>query len=154
MENNSMPKMKKIAIVLIIVVIGSLGIFKAGMLVGAAGEAKPGSVNDPLITKSYLESYISSLGLSGNSAASGYARVTLKKGNTLVGNEGTEIMLYSGSANAYVKGQKLVNLTIGEAYGDGMTLGKYCVYMCPDKSSGVVAMSDVVLYVKGNYTSK
>ena len=149
-----MPKMKKIAIVLIIVVIGSLGIFKAGMLVGAAGEAKPGSVNDPLITKSYLESYISSLGLSGNSAASGYARVTLKKGNTLVGNEGTEIMLYSGSANAYVKGQKLVNLTIGEAYGDGMTLGKYCVYMCPDKSSGVVAMSDVVLYVKGNYTSK
>ena len=149
-----MPKMKKIAIVLIIVVIGSLGIFKAGMLVGAAGEAKPGSVNDPLITKSYLESYISSLGLSGNSEASGYARVTLKKGNTLVGNEGTEIMLYSGSANAYVKGQKLVNLTIGEAYGDGMTLGKYCVYMCPDKSSGVVAMSDVVLYVKGNYTSK
>lgn len=154
MENNSMPKMKKIAIVLIIVVIGSLGVFKAGMLVGAAGEAKPGSVNDPLITKSYLESYISSLGLSGNSAASGYARVTLKKGNTLVGNEGTEIMLYSGSANAYVKGQKLVNLTIGEAYGDGMTLGKYCVYMCPDKSSGVVAMSDVVLYVKGDYTSK
>lgn len=149
-----MPKIKKVAIVLIIVVIGSLGIFKAGMLVGAAGEAKPGSVNDPLITKSYLESYISSLGLSGNSAASGYVRVTLKKGNTLVGNEGTEIMLYSGSANAYVKGQQLVNLTIGEAYGDGMTLGKYCVYMCPDKSSGVVAMSDVVLYVKGNYTSK
>ena len=149
-----MPKMKKIAIVLIIVVIGSLGIFKAGMFVGAAGVAKPGSVNDPLITKSYLESYISSLGLSGNSAASGYARVTLKKGNTLVGNEGTEIMLYSGSANAYVKGQQLVNLTIAEAYGDGMTLGKYCVYMCPDKSSGVVAMSDVVLYVKGNYTSK
>ena len=97
MENNSMPKMKKIAIVLIIVVIGSLGIFKAGMLVGAAGEAKPGSVNDPLITKSYLESYISSLGLSGNSAASGYTRVTLKKGNTRVGNEGTEIMLYSGN---------------------------------------------------------
>lgn len=149
-----MSKMKKVAIVLIIVVIGSLGIFKAGMLVGAAGEAKPGSVNDPLITKSYLESYISSLGLSGNSAASGYVRVTLKKGNILVGNEGTEIMLYSGSANAYVKGQQLVNLTIGEAYGDGMTLGKYCVYMCPDKSSGVVAMSDVVLYVKGNYTSK
>ena len=154
MENNSMPKMKKIAIVLIIVVIGSLGIFKAGMLVGAAGEAKPGSVNDPLITKSYLESYISSLGLSGNSAASGYTRVTLKKGNTLVGNEGTETMLYSGSANAYVKGQQLVNLTIGEAYGDGMTLGKYCVYMCPDKSSGVVAMSDVVVFVKGDYSSK
>ena len=154
MEKNSMSKMKKIAIVLVIVVVGSLGIFKAGMLVGAAGEAKPGSVNDPLITKSYLESYISSLGLSGNSAASGYVKVVLKKGSTLVGSEGTEIMLYSGSANAYVKGEQLINLTMGEAYGDGMTLGKYCVYMCPDKSSGVVAMSDVVVFVKGDYSSK
>ena len=152
--NNSMSKAKKIAIVLVIVVIGSLGIFKAGMLVGAADEAKPGSVNDPLITKSYLESYISSLGLSGNSATSGYAKVVLKKGSALVGNEGTEIMLYSGSANAYVKGEQLVNLTMGETYGDGMTLGKYCVYMCPDKSSGVVAMSDAVVFVKGKYTAK
>lgn len=149
-----MPKIKKIAIILVIVIIGSLGIFKAGMEVGAAGEAKPGSVNDPLITKSYLESYISSLGLTGNSASSGYAKVVLKKGTTLVGNEGTEIMLYSGSANAYAKSEQLVNLTIGEACDDGMTLGKFCVYMCPDKSAGIVAMSDVVVYVKGTYTSK
>jgi hypothetical protein len=153
-ENKSMPKIKNIAIVLVIVIIGSLGIFKAGVMVGAAGEAKPGSVNDPLITKSYLESYISSLGLSGNSAASGYEKVMLKKGSTLVGDEGTEIMLYSGSANAYAKGDQLVNLTIGEACQDGITLGKYCVYLCPDKSAGIVAMSDVVVYVKGTYTSK
>lgn len=149
-----MPKIKKIAIVLIIVIVGSLGIFKAGMMVGAAGEAKPGSVNDPLITKSYLESYISGLGLSGNPVASGYVKVALEKGSTLIGSEGTEIVLYSGSANAYVKGEQLVNLTMGEAYGDGMTLGKYCVYMCPDKSSGVVAISDAVVFVKGNYTAK
>ena len=149
-----MPKIRKIAIVLIIVIVGSLGIFKAGMMVGAAGEAKPGSINDPLITKSYLESYISSLGLTGNSTSTGYVKVNLKKGSTLVGSEGTEIMLYSGSANAYAKGDQLVNMTIGEACSDGITLGKYCVYMCPDKSSGVVAMSDVVVFVKGNYTAK
>ena len=149
-----MSKVKKISIVLIIVIIGSLGIFKAGMMVGAADEVKPGSVNDPLITKSYLESYIGSLGLSGNSTSAGYTKVVLQKGSTLIGNEGTEILLYSGSANAYVKGAQLVNVTMGEAYDDGMTLGKFCVYMCPDKSSGIVAMSDVVVYVKGNYTSK
>ena len=149
-----MSKVKKISIILIIVIIGSLGIFKAGMMVGAADEPKPGSVNDPLITKSYLESYIGSLGLSENSASVGYTKVVLQKGSTLIGNEGTEILLYSGSANAYVKGDQLVNVTMGEAYDDGMTLGKFCVYMCPDKSSGIVAMSDVVVYVKGNYTSK
>ncbi|MEE1516699.1 MAG: hypothetical protein UF228_03765 [Lachnospiraceae bacterium] len=149
-----MPKMKKIAIVLVIVIIGSVGLFKAGVMVGAAGEAKPGSVNDPLITKSYLESYISSLGLSGDSKTSGYSKVVLKKGATLIGAEGTEIMLYSGSANAYAKNEKLVNLTMGEACDDGMTLGKFCVYMCPDKSAGFVAVSDVVVYIKGTYTSK
>ena len=149
-----MPKMKKIAIVLVIVIIGSVGLFKAGVMVGAAGEAKPGSVNDPLITKSYLESYISSLGLSGDSKTSGYSKVVFKKGATLIGAEGTEIMLYSGSANAYAKNEKLVNLTMGEACDDGMTLGKFCVYMCPDKSAGFVAVSDVVVYIKGTYTSK
>jgi hypothetical protein len=149
-----MPKMKKIAIVLVIVIIGSVGLFKAGVMVGAAGEAKPGSVNDPLITKSYLESYISSLGLSGDSKTSGYSKVVLKKGATLIGAEGTEIMLYSGSANAYAKNEKLVNLTMGEACDDGMTMGKFCVYMCPDKSAGFVAVSDVVVYIKGTYTSK
>ena len=154
MEKKDMSKVKKIAIVLVIVIIGSLGIFKAGMMVGAADEPKPGSVNDPLITKSYLESYIGSLGLSGNSTSAGYVKVVLQKGSTLIGSEGTEIMLYSGSANAYVKGEQLVNVTIGEAYDDGMTLGKFCVYMCPDKSSGIVAMSDVVVYVKGDYTAK
>lgn len=149
-----MSKVKKISIVLIIVIVGSLGIFKAGMMVGAADEPKPGSVNDPLITKSYLETYIASLGLSGNSTSAGYTKVVLQKGSTLIGDEGTELLLYSGSANAYVKGDQLVNVTMGEAYDDGMTLGKFCVYMCPDKSSGIVAMSDVVVYVKGNYTSK
>ena len=63
-------------------------------------------------------------------------------------------MLYSGSANAYAKNEKLVNLTMGEACDDGMTLGKFCVYMCPDKSAGFVAVSDVVVYIKGTYTSK
>ena len=100
MENKNISKVKKIAIVLVIVIIGSLGIFKAGMMVGAADEAKPGSVNDPLITKSYLESYLASLGMSGSSASAGYTKVVLQKGSTLIGSEGTEIMLYSGIRSA------------------------------------------------------
>lgn len=146
-------KIKKVLTVAVILAIGVAAIFKAGMIVGAADDAKPGSVNDPLITKSYLDSYISSLGLTGDSATSGYTKVVLSKGSTLVGYEGTEILLYSGSANAYAKEAELINLTMGEAYGDGMTLGKYCVYMCVDSSSGIKATSDAVVFVKGKYTS-
>ena len=143
---------KKIFIVAVIILICSAGLFKAGMTVGAAGEAKPGSVNDPLITKSYLDSYISSLGISNN-ADEGYKKVVLSKGKTIVGHEGTEILLYSGSANAYAKSAELVNITMGESVKDGMTLGKYCVYLCPDSDSGITAQSDVVVFIKGKYTA-
>ena len=44
-------RMKKICIVAVILLICGAGLFKAGMTVGAAGNAEPGSVNDPLITK-------------------------------------------------------------------------------------------------------
>lgn len=146
-------KIKRTVIVLVILVIGTCIVFKAGMVVGAAGEDKPGSVNDPLITKSYLDSYIASLGLSGNAGSDGYTKVVLSKGSTLIGQEGTEILLYSGSANAYVQGLNLVNVTMGEAYDNGITLGKYCVYMCPDANSGVTATSEVVVFVRGQFTS-
>lgn len=145
-------RMKKICIVAVILLICGAGLFKAGMTVGAAGNAEPGSVNDPLITKSYLDSYMSNLGISGD-AQSGYNKVTLTKGKTMVGQEGTEILLYSGSANAYAKSGKLVNVTIGEAVNDGMSLGKYCEYLCPDADSGITAMSDVVVFVKGGYST-
>lgn len=145
-------RMKKICIVAVILLICGAGLFKAGMTVGAAGEAEPGSVNDPLITKSYLDSYMSNLGVS-DKAESGYKKVTLAKGKTIVGQEGTEILLYSGSANAYAKSSVLVNVTMGEAVNDGMSLGKYCVYLCPDADSGITAMSDIVIFVKGGYSA-
>ncbi len=143
---------RKIFIVAVILLICGAGLFKAGMTVGATGEAKPGSVNDPLITKSYLDSYISNLGIS-NDADAGYTKVVLSKGKMIVGYEGTEILLYSGSANAYAKSAELVNITMGESVNDGMTLGKYCVYLCPDSDSGITAQSDVVVFIKGRYTS-
>lgn len=143
---------RKICIVTVILLICGAGLFKAGMTVGAAGDAKPGSVNDPLITKSYLESYVNSLGISKDASA-GYAKVVLSKGKTIIGHQGTEILLYSGSASAYAKGLELVNVTIGEAVGDGMSLGKYCIYLCPDVQAGLTALSDVVVFVKGKYTA-
>ena len=142
---------KKICIIAVILLICGAGLFKAGMTVGAAGNAEPGSVNDPLITKSYLDSYISNLGITADAQA-GYSKVVLEKGKTIIGHAGTEILLYSGSANAYAKSADLVNITMGEAVDDGLSLGKYCVYLCPDSEAGVTAMSELVIFVKGSYS--
>ncbi len=146
----SKQQIKKIGIIAVILIICGLGIFQAGMTVGAANSAEPGSVNDPLITKSYLDSYMANY--SGGEASASYVKVTLSKGSTIIGKTGTEILLYSGSANAYAKGSDLVNVSLGEAVADGLTLGKYCVYVCPDSDAGLTAVSDVVLFVKGEYS--
>ena len=147
-----MSRNKKICIIVVILLICGAGLFKAGMTVGAAGNAEPGSVNDPLITKSYLDSYISNLGISADAQA-GYTKVVVQKGKTIIGHAGTEILLYSGSANAYAKSAELVNVTMGEAVSDGLSLGKYCIYLCPDSESGITATSNVVVFVKGSYTA-
>lgn len=143
---------KKVAIIVAIVVVFALGIFKAGMTVGAANNGEPGSVNDPLITKSYLDAYMANY--SGGAANASYTKVTMSKGSTIIGKTGTEILIYSGSANAYAKSGDLVNISVGEAVADGLTLGKYCVYLCPDNDAGITATSDMVLFVKGEYSKK
>ena len=125
-------------------------VFGIGIKVGAAQDKEPGSVNDPLITKSYLESY---LGENGGGQA-GYSKVTLKKNQLLIGKEGTEIVLYSGSANTYSTSAGLVNVSVGEISADGMTLGKYYSYLCPDSETGIKAISDTVVFVKGGYSSR
>ena len=80
-----MTRARKKVIVSVIVIICAVAVFKAGMIAGAAGDAEPGSVGDPLITKSYLDAYIQNLGLSSETGTSeGYTKVVLSKGSTLV----------------------------------------------------------------------
>lgn len=140
--------MKKKTIFLLICVVTCVGLFRVGMIAGAA-TSTPGSVGDPLITQSYLEqklSELSSLGTTDN----GYVRVTLAKGKNFVASEGTEFILYSGSAT--VLGAKgIVNLTSGELFQKDNTAVKYSLYLSPDDKCGLKAVSEVTLYVKGKY---
>ena len=148
----SKQQIRKICIAVVVLIVCALGIFKAGMTVGAANDAEPGSIKDPLITKSYLDAYMANYG--GGEATAGYTKVTLSKGSTIIGKAGTEMVLYSGSANAYAKSSELVNISFGESVSDGLTLGKYCVYLCPDSDAGLTATSDVVIFIKGQYSKK
>ena len=77
MMNNKMKIM--VSAVLMITVLCVLT-FKAGVMVGAA-DNEPGSVGDPLVSKSYLDSRLD--GLSGV-----MTKVTLSKGSVLVAAEG------------------------------------------------------------------
>ncbi len=136
---------------IIILAVSGILIFAAGMLVGAQTTDEAGSVNDPLITKSYLDMRLQDV--DGNEGVSSYKKINLSKGKILVGKEGTEIMLYQGNASAYSTSKGIVNVTVGEMAEDGTTLGKYCVYLTPDAESGIKAESDVTIFVKGTYST-
>lgn len=147
-----MKKFEKINKKIVITILGFVCIFGVGMVVGAQTAGEAGSVNDPLVTKSYLDSRLENVS-PGGTASSEYKKVVLSKGKVLVGKEGTEIMVYSGNAVAYSTADGIVNVTVGELAKDGVTLGKYSVYVVPDNESGVKAGSDVVLFVRGDYSS-
>lgn len=136
---------KKIGIVISFIAIIFI-VFKVGLEVGAA-TTEPGSAGDPLITKSYLDKRLEELSGGGSG---GYKKVTIKKNEALTASEGTEIILYSGSAT--VKGQDgLINLSSGELFKSGNTMVKYNIFLSPDFDCGIKANTTAILFIKGNY---
>ena len=123
-------------------------LYQAGMVKGASTSV-PGSVSDPLVTKSYLEQQLAEV--SGGSGA--FLRVSLSKGDNVQLAAGSEVMLYSG--NATVTGSDgLVNLTSGELFKNGNSLVRYHLYLSPSASSGLAASGNVVVFIRGSYTKK
>lgn len=154
----------------LIFVITILGIFSLGIVVGAAtAKGEPGSVNDPLVTQSYLEEALS--GLSGGKTSESdmkalgtrmdkvekeiptiYIKVSVPQGKTIKGSIGTEMILYSGSGKAVSTGTGLINLTNGSSLTAGKEISRYNEHLVTIKNSGINATKKATVFVKGTYT--
>jgi hypothetical protein len=119
------------------ILIGTL-LFCSGMQVGAATN-EPGSAGDPLITVSYLEQRLEQ---SGN----GYECITLKKGELLSVAQGSQIVLYTGTA---VVSENLIDTTAGSLVAGGAVAEKYHAYLAPADGSGFTAQSTCVIFLSG-----
>ncbi|MGN1083838.1 MAG: hypothetical protein ACI4QX_02465 [Lachnospiraceae bacterium] len=115
--------------------------FFSGHYAGAASKV-PGGAEDPLITLSYLESRLTEKG--------GYTTVYLKKGESLVGEAGTGMILLRGSATA--AGNAVVDLTEGSLTAEDTSLFLYHSYIVPEENGGCIALSSCTLLVAGEYT--
>ncbi len=152
---------------IVIVAFALAGImFCGGIAVGAATTAGPGSQNDPVVSKSYLEyrleklqteiengtgtkaSDSSAVGVNpaAASAFGKYERVELTRGERLMPGEGSTIILYSGSCTA-VGAAGLVNLTDATVYKESYSIPMYNICLVPDDASGIVAGSTAVVFV-------
>ncbi|MBR1738070.1 MAG: hypothetical protein IJ736_13840 [Firmicutes bacterium] len=135
---------------------------------------QPGGEDDPIVSKSYVDSKIEQL--KGNSreqsgisddvkneiiqevlmqTGSGdmYVPVFVKKGEVLYGAEGSEIILRSGVAYAKIEGgDGIVNATEGTELPDTYPIRKNNLHIVPrDDGRGMRVTEDAWFIVKGGY---
>ena len=114
-----------------------------------ASAAEPGSAEDPLISKSYVDSTL----LPYINKVSSFTVVNLSSGNTLIGEAGCEIILRMGSATV-IATQKggLCDTTIGGDWPNGSVVPANHNLIVPlADGRGIKANSDVIVMVKGTY---
>lgn len=143
-----------------------------------------GDSTDPLISKSYLDNILVPNILSqidtkidqklatldvggtnnnnnnsgfGNNTTTGsniYVSVQVSAGQIVLGDEGTQFILRSGSATSVCPGANgLVDTTAGIDIGEGSTIQPNHVYITPrDDGRGLHMYTDGYVMIKGNYS--
>ena len=149
-------------------------------------DAEPGTAGDPIVTKSYVDKVITGTermisdlrttisGLDrrvtaleaaagdedtpGAAAPTGWEVIKIEKGDCLLGKEGTEIVLRSGTASAIDNGKDgISDLTGGADLKSGVNVEKNHLLLVPrEDGRGIRCLSDNGCYVMvcGGYTVK
>ncbi|CAM5797229.1 MULTISPECIES: hypothetical protein [Brevibacillus] len=112
--------MKKATKGILAIAIVGMGVFASqAMADGVSGV--PGSADDPVVTKSYVDQQIQKAlgggaGTGGASVSTGLTVVELHPGQTLYGFEGTEFIVRTGKVQAVAgdKGDGLTDITEGK----------------------------------------
>jgi hypothetical protein len=138
-----------------------------GVMIGQIGQADsgstPGSADDPIVTKSYVDAKIASLGSGGGTGGSTapvpgvdtFKVIQLKTGQTLKGGEGTEIIVRSGSVSAIASSSGgLSDVTVGTDLAQGAEVPANHLILVPrNDGRGIKAVAhDPYIMVRGTYT--
>ena len=142
----------------VLVILMAVAIFFIFTLGARADVVEPGSENDPLVTKSYVDKALFNLKQHVDSRSGGSASfeiVYLEQGQQLIGDRGTEIILRSGIGTVVDTGNGgLADITEGKDITNGENVLQNHLLIVPrDDGRGVKAVnSNVILLVKGGYT--
>ncbi|MEW8977003.1 MAG: hypothetical protein AB2385_01250 [Symbiobacterium sp.] len=119
-----------------------------GMLAGRvmAQGSEPGTGGDPLVTRSFVEQYVEEMAV--------YRVVNVSKGQRVIGEAGTEMVLRSGRATAIVSELGgLLDATQGIDTPGGAEIPKNHLIVVPRSDGrGFYAETNLVLMVKGKIT--
>ncbi|MBE6021004.1 MAG: hypothetical protein E7228_04615 [Clostridiales bacterium] len=138
-------KKKTLALILALAALLSLSAF--------AVFADPGTSDDPLVSKSYVDAQIASVKAQSSGT---YSVVHIDAGQSVIGKEGTEIIVRAGVVTAIDNGANGVSdLTTGKDLMSGTEIGLNHLVLVPrDDGRGVKAWTESYLMVRGGYTLK
>lgn len=146
-----------------------------GVMIGQIGKADsgsaPGSADDPIVTKSYVDAKIASLGTGGNtggntggttggsttpvSGVDTFKVIQLRTGQTLKGGEGTEIIVRSGTVAAIASSSGgLSDVSTSTDLAEGAAVPANHLILVPrNDGRGIKAVAnDPYVMVRGTYT--
>jgi hypothetical protein len=127
----------------------------------AAGDSgNPGSIDDPVVTKSYVDQKIAEGG-GGGSTGTALEIVTVPYGKILVASEeGTEFVVRAGKAIAFSADKDgISDLTEGMDLTDGKAVANNHLIVSPRVGRGIapdpsVAGSQIIVMVRGSHEVK
>ena len=142
---------------LIVLVLALVLVVSTAVVVGSGYE--PGSSEDPIVSKSYVDSKIAEAlaGLDGGGAGGGtFTPINIGPGKKMIGGEGTELILRSGRAKAVATGSDgLSDVTVASDVKAGNNIVQNHLLLIPrDDGRGIEAITDIWVMVKGPYTVK
>lgn len=133
--------------------------------IGLVFAAEPGSGDDPLISKSYIDdvllpkiyAYIDNA-VGGNASAgvsNSFEVVTVGAGKKVTGGAGTEMILRMGSGSIIASARGgLADATMGADLGDGAAIPSNHLLIVPlndGRGVRIASESDAILMIKGSY---
>ncbi|WP_159885412.1 hypothetical protein [Paenibacillus puerhi] len=157
--------MKTKHIVLLFVFLSLISFTGFGQASGGTTITQPGSLEDPLVTKSYLEQIISEIKSSKSQVDtpneigmpnSSLTIVELKQNQTLYGDAGSEIIVRSGKVMAISSDENgMADVTSGKDITAGMPVELNHLLIVPREGRGIKPdpknKQDIFVMVRGSY---
>lgn len=131
------------------------------MVMGSVYAADAGSEADPLVSKSYvddkIEQVLAKIGQSSGGTATGgaaFTPVSVAVGKTIIGGEGTEIILRAGKAGVVVSGSEgISDVTTGQTLYNGHSAAlNHLNIISRADGRGFKVTEAAWFLVKGSYT--
>ncbi len=132
------------------------------MVMGSVYAADAGSEADPLVSKSYVDDKIEQVlakigqGSGGTAAGAAFTPVNVAVGKTIIGGEGTEIILRAGKAGVVVSGSEgISDVTTGQTLYNGHSAAlNHLNIISRADGRGFKVTEAAWFLVKGSYTVK